>query len=189
MDALFSKMAAFYGSAFVRQWADVDAGEVKAVWAVELAKLQTAQLKAGADGLAAFPKPPTLPQFIEYCRQARREQVAQAAPALTDQRRADKAVIEGSMRKIREMQSRVTTGTRTCQATPRWAFENLLRGTMRNGATLTGELRKSQLRVVVSHAGRMFVRALSREVAEQYRQVMLDAEAELAMDAARRPDS
>jgi hypothetical protein len=73
IDSLFDKMGAYYGSRFVDMWGAQKLEDVREVWGVELRKLSPEQLRAGVHSLdTAFPFPPTLPQFMAHCRQARR---------------------------------------------------------------------------------------------------------------------
>ena len=70
IDALFTKLLAFYGSKFLDMWANTDIDEVKKIWAVEIRKLTTEQMRAGYEQLATRKFPLTLPEFIELCKPA-----------------------------------------------------------------------------------------------------------------------
>lgn len=70
IDALFTKLLAFYGSKFLDMWANTDIDEVKKIWATEIRKLTTEQMRVGYEQLATRKFPPTLPEFIELCKPA-----------------------------------------------------------------------------------------------------------------------
>jgi len=99
VDRLFARFTAFYGSQKVgTMWVDAGMAEVKAVWAEQLARFEPASI-AGAlqrlvDGGNQWP--PTLPEFVELCRQAAlgRQSAAtyEALPAPVDPTIAAQAV-------------------------------------------------------------------------------------------------
>jgi len=66
--SLFEKMTSYYGAKFADQWRDSDTEIVKRVWATELGKLSTEELKFGVAKLISQDWPPTLPQFFKLCR-------------------------------------------------------------------------------------------------------------------------
>ncbi|MCL4822584.1 MAG: hypothetical protein KJZ57_00070 [Anaerolineales bacterium] len=73
VDRLFSRLAAFYGSQkLATMWVDADMAEVKAVWAEQLGRFEPASISAALQRLidSGNQWPPTLPEFIELCRQA-----------------------------------------------------------------------------------------------------------------------
>lgn len=73
VDRLFARFGAIYGSQKVgAMWADADIGEVKQVWAEGLGKFQGASIGAAVQSLidSGSQWPPTLPEFVELCRQA-----------------------------------------------------------------------------------------------------------------------
>lgn len=70
IDNLFAKLLAFYGSKFLDMWANTDIEEVKRIWALEIRKLSTEQMRVGYEQLATRKFPPTLPEFIELCKPA-----------------------------------------------------------------------------------------------------------------------
>jgi hypothetical protein len=139
IDALFSKMSAFYGVRFADLWRGTDLIEVQKVWAVELGKLSAAQMKAGSDALTAFTKPPSLPEFIEHCKRTRLEMAAHEAPRLEHSTPADQKVIDANLKKIQ----RIVHGVQLKSAHKGWATEMIERGTGRNGAPLTVEVLQS----------------------------------------------
>jgi hypothetical protein len=68
IDALFAKMAAFYGNKFSDMWRDSDLQTIKQVWSQELGKLTREEIAKGANDLVNHEWCPTLPQFIAMCR-------------------------------------------------------------------------------------------------------------------------
>ncbi|HMM72291.1 MAG TPA: hypothetical protein PKC22_08770 [Rhodocyclaceae bacterium] len=88
VDRLFSRLAAFYGSQkLATMWVDADMAEVKAVWAEQLGRFEPASISAALQRLidSGNQWPPTLPEFVELCRQAavgrQQEQQFDALPA------------------------------------------------------------------------------------------------------------
>jgi hypothetical protein len=70
IDRLFERLAATYGAAWTRQWADVPMADVKAAWAHELAVF-TSSLHRIAWALENLPpKCPNVIEFKHLCRQA-----------------------------------------------------------------------------------------------------------------------
>lgn len=87
VESLFAKMSAYYGARFSDLWRGSDALEVQKAWGLELAKITSQQLKAGVDALSAFVRPPTLPEFVQHCRQMRQQAAASDAPQLPNEPR------------------------------------------------------------------------------------------------------
>ncbi|MBN3500904.1 hypothetical protein [Burkholderia cenocepacia] len=173
VEALFSKMAAFYGSRFASMWNGVNVVEVQRAWAIELGKLSRDQLKAGSDNLTALPKPPTLPEFVALCRQARSEQAASTASRLADERPADRATVEANLGAIRRAQERVMRREPTAE----WAFKLLMRGKSASGAALPSEVVRCARDAIVSSAGGKVVNVCQN--AEQRREYQAIREAAL----------
>lgn len=70
IDRLFERLAATYGAAWTRQWADIPITDAKSAWAHELAGFE-GQLEALAWGLENLPeKCPNLIEFRNLCRRA-----------------------------------------------------------------------------------------------------------------------
>ncbi|PRE20314.1 hypothetical protein [Burkholderia multivorans] len=181
VEALFSKMAAFYGSRFASLWNGVNVVEVQRAWAIELGKLSREQLKAGSDNLTALPKPPTLPEFVALCRQARSEQMASAVPRLADERPADRATVEANLGAIRKVQQRVMRREPTAE----WAFKLLLRGKSASGAALPSEVVRCARDAIVSSAGAKVIATCSNpEILREYQIVRDAAMGELSAEAA-----
>lgn len=72
VERLFERLAALYGSRFADLWRGTDAENVKAVWAEKLAGFHDRPevLKAALDACDDKPWPPTLPEFLGFCRNA-----------------------------------------------------------------------------------------------------------------------
>ncbi|MCO8325933.1 hypothetical protein ABEG10_23290 [Burkholderia cenocepacia] len=171
VEALFSKMAAFYGSRFASMWNGVNVSEVQRAWAIELGKLSRDQLKAGSDNLTALPKPPTLPEFVSLCRQARSEQAASTTPRLADERPADRATVEANLGAIRRVQERVMRREPTAE----WAFKLLMRGKSASGAALPSEVVRCARDAIVSSAGFKVIGACQQPELRREYQTIRDA--------------
>ncbi|MBR8279772.1 hypothetical protein [Burkholderia vietnamiensis] len=181
VEALFSKMAAFYGSRFASMWNGVNVVEVQRAWAIELGKLSRDQLKAGSDNLTALPKPPTLPEFVALCRQARSEQAASTTPRLADERPADRATVEANLGAIRRVQERVMRREPTAE----WAFKLLMRGRSASGAALPSEVVRCARDAIVSSAGFKVIGACqSPELRREYETIRAAALGALTNEAA-----
>lgn len=102
VEALFSKMGAFYGDKFSSMWRTANLDEVKKAWGVELFKLSRDQLKAGSDSLASLTRVPTLPEFIAHCKTSRLEHQTVTVPRLGSDEKADPEVVEENMKRIKE---------------------------------------------------------------------------------------
>lgn len=88
VDRLFARLAAFYGSQkLATMWVDSDMAEVKTVWSEQLGRFEPASIAAALQRLVDSGNqwPPTLPEFVELCRQAaigrQQTQRADALPA------------------------------------------------------------------------------------------------------------
>lgn len=181
VEALFSKMAAFYGSRFASMWNGVNVVEVQRAWAIELGKLSRDQLKAGSDNLTALPKPPTLPEFVSLCRQARSEQAASTTLRLADERPADRATVEANLGAIRRVQERVMRREPTAE----WAFKLLMRGKSASGAALPSEVMRCARDAIVSSAGFKVIGACqSAELRREYQMIRDAALSALTNEAA-----
>ncbi|MBU9403774.1 hypothetical protein KTE13_28925 [Burkholderia multivorans] len=180
VEALFSKMAAFYGSRFASMWNGVNVIEVQRAWAIELGKLSRDQLKAGSDNLTALPKPPTLPEFVSLCRQARSEQAASTTRRLADERPADRATVESNLGAIRRVQERVMRREPTAE----WAFKLLMRGKSASGAALPSEVVRCARDAIVSSAGFKVIGACQQpELRREYQTIRDAALGELTSEA------
>lgn len=71
IEKIFSIMEAMYGARFHDAWRGTDLHLVKATWAERLAAFEDEPqcIRFALDSLDSKPFPPTLPEFIELCRQ------------------------------------------------------------------------------------------------------------------------
>jgi hypothetical protein len=152
VEVLFSKMSAFYGARFADMWRGSKVDEVQKAWAVELFKLSRDQLKAGSDSLTALPKPPTLPEFVTLCKQARAEQAASTARRIEHVEPADPKVIAENMGRIQRM----TRSMRFSSAHPGWAYDFLIRGAALNGQSMAIETPIHCRDAILSTVGRAY---------------------------------
>ncbi|WP_342704253.1 hypothetical protein OHZ10_08055 [Burkholderia arboris] len=171
VETIFATMAAFYGARFADLWRGSKTAEVKRVWGVELAKLSADQMRAGRENLTALPKPPTLPEFVGFCRQARSEQAASTAPQITDQKPADRATVEANLGTIRRAQERVLRREPTAE----WAFKLLMRGKSVSGAALPSEVVRCARDAIASSAGFKVIGACQQPELRREYQTIRDA--------------
>lgn len=84
VERLFDHMAALYGSKFADLWRGSDPAKVKAMWASKLGGFaeKPKAIKAALDALDERPFPPTLPEFIQLCRDAAKR-FGNTSPLLT----------------------------------------------------------------------------------------------------------
>jgi hypothetical protein len=109
VDRLFSRFLAIYGAQKVgAMWSGADLAEVKTVWGEQLGRFAPATI--GAALLARVDSgdawPPTLPEFVESCRQAANARRASdprlllAAPGETF---TDNETAKANLERVREM--------------------------------------------------------------------------------------
>jgi hypothetical protein len=84
IEKIFSIMEAMYGARFHDAWRGTDLQLVKATWAERLAAFEDDPqcIKFALNSLDSKPFPPTLPEFIELCRQGPKTFRLPAAPAM-----------------------------------------------------------------------------------------------------------
>lgn len=68
VESLFSRMEAMYGAKFLDMWRGTDAALVKQLWADEMGKLSTEDLKRGYAALMTRDWPPSLPEYVKMCK-------------------------------------------------------------------------------------------------------------------------
>ena len=68
VEALFTRMSAFYGSKFADLWRGVEVAVIHRTWAIELGGLTKNELRQGSAALVTRQWPPTLPEFVALCR-------------------------------------------------------------------------------------------------------------------------
>lgn len=92
---IFAKFEARYGSLFIDRWKDCNMANVRDTWAEELANFEDKPECIGyaLKVLATSKFPPTLPEFLEACRQAPRKEAPalRYAPTAEDEERARQA--------------------------------------------------------------------------------------------------
>lgn len=95
IEKIFSKFEARYGSMFHDRWKGCDLNNVKETWAEELANFADKPECIGhaLKVLASAKFPPTLPEFLEACRQAPRKEVPalRYVPTAADEERTRSA--------------------------------------------------------------------------------------------------
>lgn len=92
---IFAKFEARYGSLFIDRWKDCNMANVRDTWAEELANFEDKPECIGyaLKVLATSKFPPTLPEFLEACRQAPRKEdpALRYVPTAEDEERARQA--------------------------------------------------------------------------------------------------
>lgn len=83
IEKLFQKFEDFYGAKWAAQYGDFPRDRVKRTWAEELGGFSGDAIAKALDAQKAGKFPPTLPEFIELCRDAARRIGTSSAPALT----------------------------------------------------------------------------------------------------------
>lgn len=101
VEKLFDKMNSVYGDRFPMMWRATKLDRVKEEWGIALFKLSRGQIEAGVDTLVNLVKCPTLPEFVAHCKAARLERAANTAPLLASSVKADPAVVEENLRRIK----------------------------------------------------------------------------------------
>jgi len=108
VDRIFERLAAIYGVQRVSaMWHSTDIAAVKALWGEQLGRFQPATISAALQRLvdAGDGWPPTLPEFVESCRQAAlgRQQQRQDSAALPapGQGHTDAAAARANLERIR----------------------------------------------------------------------------------------
>jgi hypothetical protein len=153
VEALFSAMAATYGARFADLWRGAKIDDVKKQWGVELARLTSAQMKAGRETLTDLERAPTLPEFMAHCRRARIEAVASEAPQLEH---CPSITPEQAAANI-ELLNRTLAGMRRPGPSAEWAFRLILRGTSASGKPLPYYVARCATDAITSSAGKLVV--------------------------------
>lgn len=149
VEKLFQRMGATFGTRFTDMWRNENVDTLKEVWAMELGKLSTEEVRLGVENLTRLTKAPTLPEFVAHCKTCRREQFDNAAPRIADERRAALETVDANLPRMKAAVAKVTRST----ASARWAFEMLIRGVAGDGSTLSPETRGHAIDAVISWAG------------------------------------
>jgi len=154
VNALFTKMARMWGNTFLDKWRDGDLDGVKIEWGKGLRKLSSTELKSGVDALLTLKFPPSLPEFYGLCKQMRLHEMP-AAPALSDQTKADPRVVEANLARMREAMAPLLVPR---EPSARWAYDLLMRGESKYlGKPLTYETIRCASDAITSGAGRKVV--------------------------------
>lgn len=153
VEALFAAMSATYGSRFADLWRGAKIDHVKRQWAIELARLTSAQMKAGRETMTDLERPPTLPEFMAHCRRARLEAVASETTKLEHNPSVTPEKAEEGMRKIRTAATRIAKRVLTAE----WAFKLLMRGKTESGRPIPFEVVRCASDAISSPAGKEVV--------------------------------
>lgn len=174
VEALFSAMSATYGARFADLWRGAKISDVKRNWGVELARLTSAQMKAGRETMTDLERAPTLPEFMAHCRRARLEAVASQAPQLEHNPSVTPEKAEAGMRTIRAAAARVAKQVLTAE----WAFKLLMRGKTESGKPIPFEVVRTASDAISSPAGKELVdKCIDPELKSEYatiRQAVVD---------------
>lgn len=160
VEALFTAMAATYGARFADLWRGAKIDDVKRQWGVELARLTSAQMKAGRETLTDLEKAPTLPEFMAHCRRARVEAVAAEQPQLEHM---PSITPEQAAANI-DLLNRTLATMRRPGPSAEWAFRLILRGTSASGKPLPFAVARCATDAITSSAGRLVVEECQDEV-------------------------
>lgn len=153
VEALFTAMSATYGARFADLWRGSKIEDIKRQWGVELARLTSAQMKAGRETLTDLERSPTLPEFMAHCRRARIAAVASEAPQLEH----SPSVTPEQAAKNLEILSRTIGRIKRAEPSAEWAFRLVLRGKTESGKPLPYNIAKCASDAITSSAGRKVV--------------------------------
>lgn len=153
VEALFSAMAATYGARFADLWRSAKLSDVKRQWGIELARLTSAQMKAGRETMTDLERPPTLPEFMAHCRRSRVEAMASEQPQLPNMPAMTPEQAEANMNLL----NRTIAGLRMPGPTAEWAFRLILRGKSDSGKPLPFAVARCATDAITSSAGRQVV--------------------------------
>ncbi|QCP54469.1 hypothetical protein FAZ95_36825 [Trinickia violacea] len=82
---------------FVAMWRHVDTGDLVRAWTQALQGMPEDTLVVGIEALRSVPHPPTLPEFLDLCHQARLQSNSRCVLRLPRCCRADPAVVDASL--------------------------------------------------------------------------------------------
>jgi hypothetical protein len=68
IERLFERLASMYGNKFMDLWRGLDLEKVKMAWADDLSGFTGDEIKRGLDACKLSQWPPTLPEFMMFCR-------------------------------------------------------------------------------------------------------------------------
>jgi hypothetical protein len=125
IEVLFTAMSSTYGARFADLWRGSKVEDIKRQWAVELAKLSAAQMRAGRETLTDLERVPTLPEFMAHCRRARAAVAASTALQLEHTPTVSPEEARANLRKMDAMLGSMLTRT---EPTAEWAYRRLING-------------------------------------------------------------
>ncbi|CAG9258502.1 conserved hypothetical protein [Paraburkholderia unamae] len=164
---LFRHLLTLYGSRFLAMWRGVDTDDLKRAWSQRLRGFSPEALRAGLDALEGVAHPPTLPEFLTLCREARMQHSATNAPRLSDPgTRASAQTVAENIARMLEVPASLAKRT----ASPRWAFELAARGRARDGSALTAQTRHVVADALASNAARAYYANASAADRVQWRE-------------------
>lgn len=117
IDRLFERLAATYGSAWTRQWADVPIGDAKSAWAHELGGYRLESLAWALENLPE--RCPNVIEFRNICRRA----PAPDVPALPEPK-ADPARLRAELAKLDVLRAKTVANP---QHHKQWAHQIIAR--------------------------------------------------------------
>lgn len=164
---LFRQMHALYGARFVAMWRNVDKADLMRGWTHALHGFAPEALHAGIDALRTVPHPPTLPEYLELCRQGRANAAASSPPKLPPPVRADPATVNAAIARMRNIVAPLSKR----EASPKWAFDLLRCGKAKNGQPLRLEAQRVAADAIVSGVGRAWYASLPASEKTRYRPV------------------
>jgi len=151
---LFRHLLTLYGSRFLAMWRGVDTDDLKRAWSLRLHGLSPESLRAGLRALDGLQHPPTLPEFLGLCREARVQQFANSAPRLgSSLPPCTPGVAEDNLRRMRA----IADSVKSCKPSPEWAFDVLDRIAARPVKAPPDGAGRIALDVIASPAGRAFI--------------------------------
>jgi hypothetical protein len=107
VERLFARFVAIYGSQKVgAMWVDAPMVEVKELWAEQLGRFEPASIGLAMQRVIdrGIEWPPTLPEFVELCRQSAIARAQSASPAALLPRPGDaRTDIETARQRLREI--------------------------------------------------------------------------------------
>ncbi|HVM93904.1 MAG TPA: hypothetical protein VMT67_13870 [Terriglobales bacterium] len=168
VEALFATMSSTYGARFADLWRGTEIAQVKRQWGIELAKLTSAQMKAGRENLMQLVKAPTCPEFIAHCRQSRMEAAASTAFQIEN---TPKTTVEEASRNLGAVRNAINKLS-SSEPTAEWAYKLLMRGKSESGGELTYEIVRCASDAISSSAGRKAIQDCTDPVLrEEYRMI------------------
>jgi len=124
VETIFATMSAYYGSKFANLWRSAKIDTVKRAWGIELSKISVDQIKAGRNNLSSLNNPPTLPEFICFCKQSRIDSMHEHQNLLRDEsQRASRETIDSNVPLIKKS----IKSYRQPKPTAEWAYKLIIK--------------------------------------------------------------